>query len=93
MRRGLIRAPISEEGLEGSDEPPERPRQLGDEAELFRQNDRPLRRIVQREVNTSPDIVEDACNFAWLQFMRHQPARGGNGSSWLITASWVSRTR
>jgi len=48
----------SEQELEGSDEPPER-RPLGDETELFRQYDRPLRRMVQRIVNTSPDIVDD----------------------------------
>ena len=25
--------------------------------------------------NTSPDIVDEACNFAWMEFMRYQPDR------------------
>ena len=29
-------------------------------------------------VNTSPEIVEDACNFAWMEFIRRQPYREGN---------------
>jgi RNA polymerase sigma factor (sigma-70 family) len=88
-RRAPIRAPIlgSEQGLEGSDEPPSRPRQLGDEAELFRQYDRLFRRTVQRLVNTSPDIVDDACNFAWTEFVRYQPDRNANWRSWLVTVA------
>src|SRR5215210_522462 len=31
--------------------------------------------IVSWRVNTSPEIVEDACSFAWEQFMRYQPDR------------------
>jgi hypothetical protein len=42
----------------------------GDETELFLEYDRPLRRRVQGLVNTSPDIVDDACSFAWMEFMR-----------------------
>ena len=54
---------------------------------MFRQYDRPLRRMVQRLVNTSPDIVDDACNYAWMEFMRYQPDRDGKWRSWLITVA------
>ena len=70
-------------GLDGADELSERRPQLGDEDALFRKYDPSLRRIVRRIVNTSPDIVDDACNFAWLQFMRHQSSRRGRGDSGL----------
>jgi len=38
-------------------------------------------------VNTSPDIVDDACNFAWMEFMRCQPDRDRNWRSWLVTTA------
>jgi DNA-directed RNA polymerase specialized sigma24 family protein len=43
--------------------------------------------MVQRIVNTSPDIVDDACNFAWMEFLRYQPDRDANWRSWLITVA------
>jgi hypothetical protein len=58
---------------------------LGDEAELYRAFNPHFVRIVQRRANTSPDIVDDACAFAWQQFMRYQPDRERNWRSWLIT--------
>jgi hypothetical protein len=42
--------------------------------------------MVQRMVNTSPDIVDDACNFAWMEFMRCQPDRDRN---WRMAPSKV----
>ena len=78
----------SEQGAdEGSDDPPPRPRLLGDEAELFASYSQRLRRIVQRLVNTSPDIVDDACNYAWMEFHRHQPDRDGSWKAWLVTTA------
>ena len=43
--------------------------------------------MVQRLVNTSPDIVDDACNFAWTEFLRYQPDRDRNWRSWLVTTA------
>ncbi len=59
----------------------------GDEAALFESFDRHLRRMVRRKVNTSPDIVDDACAFAWSQFLRYQPDRARAWRSWLVTTA------
>src|SRR4051794_21999094 len=65
-----------------SDEFPE-PR--GDEAELFRSfNDELLRDIARAVRVRSPHTVEDACAFAWMEFMRHQPDRDLNWRGWLF---------
>ena len=48
---------------------------LGDEEQLYRTHARKLRSVVRIQVNTSDDIVEDACAFAWLQLVRCQPRR------------------
>jgi hypothetical protein len=56
----------------------------GDEARLFDEFDAALRKRVQREVNTSHANIEDACAFAWLQFMRHQPDRDRAWRAWLV---------
>ena len=73
----------------GSDDPPDDPPRplLGDEEELFRSYHRQLARTVQRLVNTSPDIVDDACNFAWTEFIRCQPDRSRGWRGWLITTA------
>jgi len=67
--------------------------QQGDEAELFElYNDQLLRRLA-RAVQTSPDIIEDACSIAWAQFLRHQPDRNRGWRTWLFTTAqreaWV----
>ena len=78
----------SEQGSsEGSEDPPPRPRLRGDESELFRSFHGKLRRAVRRLVDTSPDIVDDACNFAWMEFIRCQPDRERSWRSWLITVA------
>jgi RNA polymerase sigma factor (sigma-70 family) len=59
----------------------------GDEAELFREFDRDLRRIVQSRVRTSPDIVDDACAFAWSAFMRYQPDRNRAWRAWMVVTA------
>jgi hypothetical protein len=57
----------------------------GDEAELFRTFNRDLQRHVPSLVRvSSPQVVEDACAFAWAQFMQHQPDRKRSWRSWLV---------
>src|SRR3954453_1981363 len=63
------------------------PRPHGDEAELFRQFHATLRRIVNSRVNTSPDIVEEACAFAWQAFMRYQPDRNRAWRAWMVVTA------
>ena len=47
----------------------------GDEAELFaRYNDR-LQRVTRRAVNTTQEVVEEACAEAWTIMLRRQPER------------------
>jgi RNA polymerase sigma factor (sigma-70 family) len=55
--------------------PKPRPRPLGDEPELFRANHERLLRLVARDTGAAPALVEDACCFAWLQLLSHQPER------------------
>ena len=64
----------------------ERPALIGDEAELFAQLADELVAIIGRLVNTSGVIVEDACQFAWMQLLQHQPRRD-TVRSWLITVA------
>lgn len=47
----------------------------GDEAELYERYARTLGRLVARRVRTSRANIEDACSYAWMQMLRHQPAR------------------
>src|ERR1700750_409189 len=66
-------------------DPDTRPQLLGDEAELFRDFNDTLMRQIDRHVTTSsPQTVEDACAFAWAQFLRYQPDRSQNWKSWLF---------
>ncbi|MCW2995580.1 MAG: hypothetical protein JWQ18_3075 [Conexibacter sp.] len=52
------------------------PRMLrGDEADLYRNHSAALRAAVRHFVHTNDEVVDDACSFAWLQLMRHQPNR------------------
>jgi DNA-directed RNA polymerase specialized sigma24 family protein len=64
-----------------------RPKLLGDEADLFRQFNSQLVRTVQRRTSTSREIVDDACAFAWQQFMQHQPDRERNWRAWMVTTA------
>src|SRR5215210_8600262 len=60
----------------------------GDEAELFRAFNNELMRTVGAAVGWStPQVVEDACSFAWAQFMQCQPDRGKNWRGWLFTTA------
>jgi RNA polymerase sigma factor (sigma-70 family) len=60
---------------------------LGDEAELFREFNPQLVPIVRHQTASSRDIVEDACAFAWQQFVQHQPDRNRNWRAWLVTTA------
>jgi RNA polymerase sigma factor (sigma-70 family) len=51
------------------------PPQQGDEQELFERYEGRLRRITALSVRTSRDIVDDACAFAWMSLLTHQPRR------------------
>jgi DNA-directed RNA polymerase specialized sigma24 family protein len=48
----------------------------GDEAQLYLENHRGLQRAVSRAVNASPELIQDACQTAWTNLLRHQPDRG-----------------
>ena len=50
-------------------------RPCGDEAELYDRHHRELMRAVSRHVNAGAALIEDACQYAWLQLLRHQPDR------------------
>ena len=78
---------------EPSDDPPSTvaeqvaARLLGDEADLYLAFNPRLVRIVQRSVDAPHEVVDDACAFAWVQFMRVQPDRERNWRAWLITTA------
>src|ERR1700710_2009220 len=57
----------------------------GDEAELFRTYNDELMRTVSGAVRDStPQVVEDACAFAWAKFLECQPDRERNWKGWLF---------
>src|SRR3954451_24009136 len=47
----------------------------GDEAELYRDHSAALRAAVRHFAHAGDEVIDDACSFAWLQLMRHQPNR------------------
>ncbi len=51
------------------------PQLLGDEHELYERHADRLRRMTQLTVNTTRENVNDACAFAWMQLLAHQPQR------------------
>lgn len=59
----------------------------GDESELYRRHHRTLRRIVGLRVNISSDLIEDACQQAWIKLLRFQPDRGPALLGWLTTVA------
>jgi RNA polymerase sigma factor (sigma-70 family) len=58
----------------------------GDEDQLYRDLARKLRGVVRMKVNTTDDIVDDACGFAWMQLVRRQPQRD-TVFAWLRTVA------
>src|SRR5215213_2654307 len=61
-----------------------RPQLRGDETQLFLEYGPELDRSVSRLVHTTRTNVEDACGFAWMQFVRHQPDRDRHWRGWLV---------
>ena len=60
------------------------PAQLcGDEDSLFRLHNRSLVRVVRSVVCATDEDVDDACAFAWTQFLRRQPDRQ-MAFNWLV---------
>ena len=59
----------------------------GDEADLYRRHHHELVRSVRRAVNASGELVEDACQSAWLILLRRQPERGPMLFGWLRTVA------
>jgi RNA polymerase sigma factor (sigma-70 family) len=51
------------------------PPQQGDEHELFERYSERLRRATKLAIRTTPDIVDDACAFAWMKLVSNQPER------------------
>jgi RNA polymerase sigma factor (sigma-70 family) len=47
----------------------------GDETELYQRHHRALVRAVSRAIDTTPELVEDACQTAWTILLRRQPER------------------
>jgi RNA polymerase sigma factor (sigma-70 family) len=65
---------------------PDRP-PLGDEAQLFESFNPTLLYVIGRDVRTSSHVVEDACAFAWMQFLKHQPDRRREWKAWLVVTA------
>lgn len=59
----------------------------GDEADLYAQHHRALRCAVASRVRMSGDLVEEACQQAWLILLRCQPDRGPTLFAWLVTVA------
>ena len=51
------------------------PARRGDEDELYRRYHDTLQRSVARAVRASPELIEDACQMAWMTLLRTQPKR------------------
>jgi RNA polymerase sigma factor (sigma-70 family) len=60
---------------------------MGDEDELFRRHHLSLVRTVGRVMNAPAELVEDACQNAWLVLLRHQPDRTPALFAWLRTVA------
>jgi DNA-directed RNA polymerase specialized sigma24 family protein len=60
---------------------------LGDEEELFRRHHRSLVRAVGRCVSAPNELVEDACQHAWVVLLRRQPTRTPALFAWLRTVA------
>jgi len=59
----------------------------GDESELYQRHHAELRRVVSRKLSACPALIEDACQRAWVIFLRRQPDRGPALFAWLRTVA------
>jgi RNA polymerase sigma factor (sigma-70 family) len=55
----------------------------GDESDLYRAHHRTLIAATRRMLRADEALIEDACQFAWVQFCRFQPDRGEPVFAWL----------
>jgi RNA polymerase sigma factor (sigma-70 family) len=51
------------------------PAQRGDEEDLYRTHHRRLLRLIAADVTARPQVIEDACAFAWAELLARQPER------------------
>jgi RNA polymerase sigma-70 factor (ECF subfamily) len=51
------------------------PTPRGDEEALYRAHHRRLLRLIARDVPARPQVIEDACGFAWAELLARQPER------------------
>ena len=51
------------------------PTQRGDEEALYRAHHARLLRLIARDVPARPQVIEDACGFAWAELLARQPER------------------
>jgi RNA polymerase sigma factor (sigma-70 family) len=72
---------------------PLKPVPVGDERELFLRHHQRLLRVIAARVSAPLATVEDACAFAWLQLVRHQPERGERLFGWLATVAYHEALR
>lgn len=61
----------------------EHPALRGDEAELFSRHAERLVRRVAVQVRAPHQTIEDACSFAWMQLLCHQPDERDQVLAWL----------
>jgi RNA polymerase sigma factor (sigma-70 family) len=54
---------------------PSRPALRGDEEILYRAHHRRLLRLVAMDVGARPQVIEDACAYAWTELITRQPER------------------
>ena len=62
----------------------DRPQLRGDESELYATFNPWLLRWVKRRTRSAPELVEEACSYAWQEFLRHQPDRDRSWRGWLM---------
>jgi RNA polymerase sigma factor (sigma-70 family) len=51
------------------------PTPRGDEEALYRAHHTRLLRLIARDVSARPQVIEDACAFAWAELLARQPER------------------
>ena len=73
-----------------ADRPCSTPRQTqlrGDETELYRRHYRAVLGRTRRAVKAPEALIEDACQLAWVQFLRYQPEPRENVLAWLTVVA------
>jgi RNA polymerase sigma factor (sigma-70 family) len=56
-------------------QPSSAPTQRGDEQALYRAHHTRLLRLIAHDVSARPQVIEDACAFAWAELLARQPDR------------------